>query len=139
MKQKTVIIFVVGMVVGAWIAQESGKVTKEKTKVEVTQDHTQIQDNKTVIEKIKPDGTVIRKIVQNTNTKVDVKKDTEQKSVEIVDRTKNWYIGAMAGNNFSTATPVFGAEIHKRIMGPFSAGLFLLTDKTAGVTIGMSL
>lgn len=137
--KKGIIIFIVGVLAGAWIAHKSGKITKQEVKVETVQDKTQVHENKTVIEKIKPDGTVIRKIVSNTDTKVDVKKDQVQAKIEIVDYTKDWYIGAMAATNFSTPTPIFGAEVHRRILGPFSAGVFLLTNKSAGVTLGLSL
>jgi len=137
--KKSIIIFLVGVVAGAWISHQNAKVIKEEVKVETVADKTQVKENKTNVEKIKPDGTVIRKIVVNKDTKKDVKKDKAEAKVEIVDRSKDWYVGAMAGTSFSTTTPVFGAQVHKRIVGPFSAGIFLLTDKTAGVTLGLSL
>lgn len=137
--KKGFIIFLVGVVAGAWISHQSAKVVKKETKVEIVEDKTQIKETKTIVEKIKPDGTIIRKIVQNKDTKVDVKKDKAEAKVEIVDRSRDWYVGAMAGTTFSTPTPVFGAEVHRRILGPFSAGIFLLTNKTAGVTLGLSL
>lgn len=136
--KKHLIVFTVGIIAGAWIAQQSAKVVKQEVKVETVQDKTQIHENKTIVEKIKPDGTVIRKIVEKKDTKADVKKDKAESKVEIVDRTKDWFVGAMAATNFST-TPVFGAQVNRRILGPFSAGVFLLTDKTAGVTLGLSL
>lgn len=136
--KKGIIIFIAGLIAGSWISQQNAKVVKEEMKVETVQDKTQIHENKTIVEKIKPDGTVIRKIVEKKDTKADVKKDKVESKVEIVDRTKDWFVGAMAATNFST-TPVFGAQVNRRILGPFSAGVFLLTDKTAGVTLGLSL
>lgn len=137
--KKGIVIFLVGVIAGAWISHQNAKVVKEEVKVETVQDKTQVRENKVVVEKIKPDGTVIRKIVEKKDTKADVKKDKAESKVEIVDRTKDWYIGGMAATNFSTTTPVFGAQVNRRIIGPFSAGIFLLTDKTAGVTLGLSL
>jgi len=133
-----VVIFLVGVFAGAYITHTSVKTIKKEVAIEKVQDHSKIKENKIIVEKIKPDGTVVRKIVQNTDTKVDVKKDSEQRKVEIVDRSKDWYAGAMVSTSFSTLTPVYGAQVHRKILGPFSGGIFVLTNGSIGATLGMS-
>lgn len=135
---KIIIVFLIGIGVGVWVAHQDAKVTKQEIAVEKVQDHSEVKENKIVIERIKPDGTVIRKIVSSTDTRADVKKEAVQAKTEIVDRTKSWYAGAMVSTSFSSPVPVYGVQVHKNILGPFSAGIFLLTNKSAGVTIGMS-
>ena len=138
MNKQVIGIFVLGVIVGAWISNQDAKTTKKEIAVEKVQDRSEIKETKIVIERIKPDGTVTRKIVSNTDTKVDVKKEAERTKIEIVDRTKDWYAGAMVSTSFSSATPVFGVQAHKNIIGPFSAGVFLLTNGSVGCTLGVS-
>jgi len=127
-----IIIFVFGMLIG-YIYMSHRNVETKETKVE--QVDTTVNQHKVVIETIKPNGTIIRKITVQTDT---------HQAATIIDKKESKpapkvYVGGMISYDFSTTTPVYGIEIHKEILGPINVGVFGLTNKTVGVTFGLSL
>jgi hypothetical protein len=136
--KKVIVAFILGMLVGAWIADQQKTVIKNDVKIEQIEDHVETKENKVVVEKIKPDGVIIRKIVYVKNTESTTKKDVAETKKEVIDRTKHWYAGVLAGTSFASATPVFGAQVSRHILGPVSIGAFALTNGNFGATLGMS-
>jgi hypothetical protein len=125
-----VIIFVVGVFAGAYIAHKDGKTTKKEVAIE----KVEAQEHKVIIERISPKGTITRKIV------VDRKEQAERvvTKKEVIDNTRKTYVGAIAGLQLNDPTPVFGLEINRQFIGPITLGVFGLTNKTFGVTMGLS-
>ena len=114
--------------------------TKVETKtVTVEVEKEQKHENKVVVQRIGKDGTttVITHVITDTNTSIN-KIDRTDKVIENNKPSLNVY--AMAGLDVSNPQNgfVFGAHVSKQILGPVSIGLFGLTNKTIGASVGFS-
>jgi len=132
MKQR-VIVIVCSLLVG-YVAGRYGhpvRVTETKV-VEVTiekQDKSQIIK----VETVKPDGTRITKTKTKKNVVTDTDKRTE--SVKVVENTAGAHVAVLAGIHGGQV--VYGGSISHTILGPITAGAFVLTNGTAGVSLGL--
>lgn len=87
----------------------------------------------TVIKTVKEkDGTE-----ETTTTIVDKteKKQTDSKTVTVAAKN-DWVISASVGTKFDDLKPIYGAQVQRRILGPFYLGAMANTDKTIGLSIG---
>lgn len=92
------------------------------------------RDVRTVVKTVKqPDGTVIRERV--TEDKTQTAKSNETVTVNQGSKVK---LNALVGWSFDERKEVYGVMIQKDMFGPVSIGAFGLSDKTVGITIGIS-
>ncbi len=115
----------------------------------------QAAEIKTVVvyrEKVtKPDGTVIEKETSKADTetktaetvKTDTSKDATSEGTREVERIVSaprpaWRVGALAGGSLTPAlVPAYGAHVERRILGPFSVGVWGLNSGQAGVSLSV--
>lgn len=103
--------------------------------VETTQDIVKT-DVQTVTHTIKlPNGNL-----DTVTTITDHSQRTEvsTQTTQVKSRTLN--ISGIVANDFSTRQllPIYGASMTKEVLGPFTAGLFGLSNGTLGVSVGIS-
>jgi len=109
------------------------------------------KDNKTTIRlvTIKPDGTrtietrIIDKgelVVEQKATKTEDKTENLDSSKEkIVESSHNdWFLAIGAKYGVTTTNTSYGLHINRRIVGPFTLGVFGYTDQSYGATIGLT-
>lgn len=128
---KTFIAMLVSAVIGAALTKYYYPNIESKT-VEIEKEV--IKNNIVTIVKTitKPDGTT--ETISETTDK-STKKETSRKEAIVVAR-KDWMIGASASTKFSNLEPIYGAQVQRRILGPFYLGATASTDKTVGVSLG---
>lgn len=126
------------------------KVVTEIKTVEVEKKTSESDKNKhketTIIEVAKPDGT--KETTTKTVEDTDSKKSTTDETAKSSDQTKEvtregsrLSISALAGTDVTNwaAGPIYGAHVSKDLLGPISIGVWGLTNKTGGISIGLSL
>jgi hypothetical protein len=105
------------------------------TETKVVQVEVEREDRSQIIkvETVKPDGTKIIK----TRTKKNVITETDKRSetTKVVENRAGLNIAALVGVHGGSA--VYGASVTRTIIGPITAGAFLLTTGTAGVSVGL--
>lgn len=87
----------------------------------------------------------ITKIVKQPNGETDTTITTDEtKNTSIASSTKTplkkvTNISALMGMNFEATVPrqVYGISISREILGPMTLGIYALTNRTIGVTIGI--
>jgi hypothetical protein len=112
-------------------------VTKIQTiTVEKIVQHENVDTTQTII--IKPDKT--KTIVTHTTSHTDTKTQVDEKqNTEIIQtKSSSAVVSALVGYNFSNLTPVYGASVTKRVLGPINVGGWLLTNGTCGASVGFS-
>lgn len=101
----------------------------------VTKTETKIVDHVTTVTKIvkQPNGET------ETTITTDETKNINTASSVVTPVKKNYNISALAGMNFEAAIPrqVYGISISKEIIGPMTLGIYALTNRTIGVSIGI--
>lgn len=116
-----------------------------KTKVD-TEEHEDI----TVTETVTPDGTktIVTTTTKDTSTheaeiKVDESKKTEETKKEVTTSGSKVSLQMLAGATIALPLglepPVFGGSVSKEIFGPFTVGVWALSNRTIGVSIGINL
>jgi hypothetical protein len=85
----------------------------------------------------KPDGTKTTTTTTDNNSVSD--KDTQSNSSTVTTYSKpDWKVSGLAGLQLTNLhSPVYGAEIDKRLLGPIFVGVWGLTNSTAGVSVGL--
>jgi len=127
------------------ISAPTKTVTEIKTvEVEKKVDNSQKDEHKTTHRKeiVKPDGS---KEIDTTVTD-----DSSTKKKEVVDDSKNSdskvtveYVGgnlsisALVGFTIPGVAPVYGGHIQGRILGPFTTGIWGLSNGVVGVSFGL--
>jgi lipopolysaccharide export LptBFGC system permease protein LptF len=107
-----------------------------------------------IIETIKPDGTKVvekhyvnRDQIKEDTTKVNVTTDikkTDEKTSTVVSNGKNdWNLSALVTTSHTEDDMLkgnvsYGVHVQRRILGPMSIGAFGLTNKTYGISLGVS-
>lgn len=141
------VALLVAFAAGRWLAPT--KVVTEIKTVEIERKETDEEKKKhqTIIitETKNPDGTVtkVTKIVNNSDT---TKHETDDKTKSsdtvktVTYASSRFHLAALGGMDFnpSVPTPVYGAYLSKDILGPISAGVWGLTNKSFGVSLGLS-
>ena len=95
---------------------------------------------------IKPDGTQIitEVITDDVESKTETTKTEESSKSsgtlkEVTKDKQKITVAALGGINYSGApVPVYGGIISKPILGPIAVGVWGLTDKTFGASLGVS-
>ena len=129
----------IGFFLGTYLTPDK-KETLSTTSEKTANINTKEKVKKVTKETITKDGTVTRVIEEDAETTIaENRKEKDKLNYQLIENKRDLYIGAMSGYIFNSTTIVYGAQAHKEILGNFSVGVFLLTNKTAGATIGLSL
>lgn len=113
--------------------------TKVETKtVTVEVEKIQQHQNTVIVEKVNKDGSkeTTTRIITDTN-KNTAKASEQSKLVEKKSALNVYGLGGLDISNPSGGFFV-GAHISKQLIGPVSFGVFGLTNKTAGISVGLS-
>lgn len=127
------------------LAFASGRfLTPEKTKVEVktvTVEKlvTQVVHQKVYI-KENPDGTKETTVVTDTTTDSKTNSKSSDETKESTIRKDRINISVLAGSTFpiNLSAPIYGVSANKNILGPITGGIWVLSDKTAGISLGLN-
>lgn len=161
MSTKVKVVIVVALVAGAFAGGRYLTPVKIKTEIKtvevvktvIVKDKTsdkEVHKTTTTIDSVKPDGTktTTTTVVEDSSTKQDTKTDivkdgtkTETTKKEVTKTSSRLNISALGGAPISIhglETPVFGLHVSKDILGPVSVGIWGLTDKTFGLSVGLT-
>lgn len=112
------------------------KVVTKTVTVEV--EKTKTKQDSVTIKVTKPDGTITE--TTTTKSETETVTNTNNKTESIVQNKKSALnISALAGVNVTNVSGgiIFGGHISKEIFGPFSIGLFGLSNGTVGASVGL--
>jgi hypothetical protein len=135
---KTQIIVTIILVVAAFGAGRYLTPTKVVTKTQVvTQTNDIIHDHIHTVVVTNPNGTTTT--TTDNNSVIDDKTDTDSNSSTVTTYSKpQWKVSGMAGLSVnSLSTPIYGAQVERRILGPISAGIWGLSNSTGGVALSL--
>lgn len=139
------IILIIGVGIGHYSRPD--KVT-ETSKSVTTDDKTIVtkeDDKKKTVIVEKPDGTTVTIITDDDKKSTDVKDDKTtdiEKTKETINNSNSFNISLLAGEHDITnplQPSIYGVSLNRRFVGPVTVGLWALSDKSAGFSIGLSL
>jgi hypothetical protein len=127
------ICLALGLGIGRYTNRGIGSTT------DTTKDTQQAQDTKKITVIITaPDG----KKTKTETTEVDSHTSTEtKKSVDVVVKPKQPIINfsALAGTDINQPfKPIYGVSVSKEILGPVTAGVWVLSNSTVGISVGVN-
>jgi hypothetical protein len=101
---------------------------------------------KTVVTEVQvkePDGKETKTTITETESKTITTKEKSELSQSQVTITPTYvdqyYVQVMAGvSKDNLVVPFYGASVSRKILGPFTLGVFGLTNMTGGVSLGVS-
>lgn len=114
------------------------KVETKTVTIEIEKVKQDTHTDTKIVEVKKPDGT----ITKTTETKTDIVR-TESKNEKTENTNQTIYnkqsvtVSVLAGYNYSGNELVYGASVSKPIIGPITIGLWGLTNRTFGASIGL--
>lgn len=113
-----------------------GKSQYSKTETVEVEKEVIKRDVVTVVkEVVRPDGTK-----ETETTTIDKSKEKKDTLTSVATGTikPDWHISisASAASVAEISSPAYGFQIERRILGPFSAGLRIQTDKQIGLVVG---
>lgn len=117
------------------------KIVEVEKKTEVTE---RDKHKKTVTkEVVKPDGSKETTTTTEEDTKTNKKERTSDTTStearkEVVYEKGSVNISALAGASSVSGPIIYGAAVTKRVLGPFTAGAWVLTSPTVGVSLGLT-
>jgi hypothetical protein len=146
-----VVITISSFAVGRYTVPEKIKI--ETKVVEVEKKISDVDQNKNehkkvvVVEVKQPNGTDTITTTTQDDVKTDVKTDTKVTDDTTTDTTKtvtksnaNLNLSVMGGINILNPSQLLiGGSVTKQIIGPFTLGIWGLSNATAGVSIGVNL
>lgn len=141
-----VLAFAAGRWTGPVTVKTEIKTVEVEKKTDDKQTNTDDHKKATIVETTKPDGTKTKTttITDDRDSKTDdestdnLNKTTDQ-TKEITKSKSPLSISLLAAANITApGTPIYGLAIQRPILGPITLGIFGLSDKTAGVSIGLT-
>lgn len=144
------VLFLVGTACG-YFALPAKVVTKTETKVvtQIVKDTSQDKENHlkvVIVEEKKPDGTVVTTTTKtqdtdtktNTDTKINKDQDTTTDK-EVMYAKNSLTINALAATQIGdTSGVLWGLQVTRKLIGPIQIGVFGLTNRTLGGSLGIS-
>lgn len=135
------------------VTQTVVQTVTKTVEVDKSEEHRDKELQETIVKK--PDGTVIttktwidktvvsREDDKGNDSTTNSSTNTTTDTVTVYD-TNQYSLQLMIGKNFGNADSfipgsefVYGAQLNKKFIGPVSMGVFGLTDKTFGVSVGL--
>ena len=146
MTSKNLFILIVVIAIGGFIAGRSTAPVKihEVTTEVVKQHEQQDSDSKkhiTIIETTQPDGSKrkVTEVNQETKTDTTVQTDTNIKRESTTTFSAgSIHIQGLIGGYIPFSAPIYGLSVSKQFIGPLSIGIWGLSDKTVGVSVGIT-
>ena len=114
--------FALGAFAGFKYANRSSSKESESISKDITETRKEIT---------RPDGSK-----ETTTVIVDRSKEKSDKSLLIVPKKPDWHVSLSAELMQAKDGPVYGLQVERRILGPFSVGARLSTAKSIGLTLG---
>lgn len=145
LKRNAVLIGVAlgGAMGGYWFAPQKIKIEERIVEKKVVQTVKDQDKNVVRVREKRPDGTVVTRTEVNTKTTERSKTDEsrEQEKTKTVQRGASMNLSLLAGKRLDDLSqpPVYGVAVSRAVLGPISLGLWGLTDKTVGVSLGVQL
>ncbi len=132
--KRIVIIIVCSLLVGYVGGRYGHPVKVTETKVVEVAIEKQDKSRTAKVETLRPDGT--RVIREKTFKDVDTQTTKRTEAHKVVENTAGTNISVLAGVSVGQP-PVWGVHMQHALIGPITAGAFVLTNGTAGVSIGL--
>lgn len=127
---------------------ETKTVTVEVEKKTTDEDTSRNKHQETTtVEVKKPDGTIEKTTKTTTDTETKKEEHTVDTTEKQSDTTTTKYIGnngftasVLAGGDLSALSSgwIFGGEVSRPVLGPVRVGAWGLSNKTAGVSLGLT-
>jgi hypothetical protein len=114
-----------------------GKLYFSRTEtIEVEKEQTQKNVVTIVKEVVRPDGS--RETETTTTDKSKETKDTKSSVSVVAPPRPDWHLSVAAQTKFNPIEmkPIYGVQIERRILGPFSAGISVNTERSIGLVVG---
>jgi hypothetical protein len=151
MTTKYQIITAVSLVVLAF-AFGRYSVTKDASKQVTTQTHeqvdTQVQKDKdvhtittTTTEKAEDGSQITKTVVDQTSvahTAEEQEATIDTKKQVITTSAPRTTVSGLAGIDFHTKQPTYGAMVQRQLIGPISVGVWGLSNLSGGISVGVS-
>lgn len=153
-----VVLTIVAFAAGYYFAPEKIKIETKVVEVEKKETTVDKESSKNKHKEIKttevtrPDGTkeTTTSVVEDSSAGSVVSSDTKESSTHSTDTTKeveksgrhinlSLLAGATLSSSLFNTTPVYGGHISTTLLGPISIGVWGLTDKTFGASLGLAL
>jgi len=113
---------------------------KIETKIEqVVKEVEVVKKNIVVKERIikQKDGTEItERTTEDRSTETTDKKSESSSSTVVTNKKPDWRVNALGALN-KDRDITYGLQVERRILGNISAGVYGMTDKTIGLSVGM--
>jgi hypothetical protein len=138
MNKFRVFLTVIGSVVAGALLLPKEKIEK-KQEVKIERIQTKKRKRKIVIVEEKPDGSKKTVIQEDTATDTGVQSLAQSEAINEVGKKNPTRISVLTGYSLDTQTLVYGASITKPVLGPVSIGVWALTNKTFGASVGVDL
>lgn len=114
--------------------------TKIKTEIKTVEVEkiVTVVEHKTITIREKPDGTKETVIVSDTNTDSKSNSKGTDTTKEVTGSKDKLTISGLIGMNYTAiGAPIYGLSVSKNLLGPIRVGLFGMTDKVAGISLGL--
>jgi len=148
MTQRTKILaailgLLISFAVGRYSNRGATVVTDKTSKTDTnTQKDKDTHTTTTTTTTKKPDGTTttITKTDTTSSTHTDTQRDrvSQEHTIVTPQKVATLNISALAGIDFKTQKPIYGASVSKQLVGPITIGLFGITNGTVGASVGIS-
>lgn len=143
-------LLIVSFAAGRFFAPEKVRVETKTVEVDKKTDDKQsdVKDHKkiTIVEKSGPDGTKTKTTTitdDKENSTADHSTDSTSKYSDTTKEVSKSHspvsVSLLASDNISApAPPVYGLAIQRPVLGPLTLGIFAFTNRTGGVSIGLT-
>lgn len=148
-KVKTVEVEKQVVVVQEHVKVERVEVATESRHVRRQETTTRAPDGTTTTVKTEEEATdksttavVVAEAKKDTFAETSKREATESKSKTVTESRPQWKASALAGVDLATALhgelrPIYGGALERRVLGPFSAGVWALSNGTAGLSMSI--
>lgn len=124
-----IIVAITSLLLGWYLTKNYYSVSQTKTEIR------EVNHTKTIIVTVKePNGT------EKTTTTIDSETKSQTNTSMKIAKSNKTNISLLASNDFSNSLikPVYGLSASRELIGPITVGVFGLTNKTIGISIGIN-
>lgn len=143
-KNKIIIAVVLGIIIfafGRWSAPEKVRIETKIVEVEKKESETKKKKHKKTVVVKNPDGSETTTTIEDETTERKKKSDrlSENDSIEQTTKsTSRLNISALVGKDPLSTNLLYGGHVSRDLIGPVSVGVFGLSNKTAGFSLGLT-
>lgn len=135
------VISVGAFALGRYSVPEKVRVETKVVEVEKKEIKKDKKSETVIVKVTKPDGTVEEHTTIVSGETTDINKNVNtvsNQNSEIVRGDIKLSVSALVGTDLSTNNPVYGASLTTPVLGPILLGAFGLTNKTFGLSVGLT-